>query len=564
MATRNSDQLWNPYNTLDLHSLGGNFSCVGSAISRGNARCRWSIHSTMQQQARQKLDAMAVEHPSSRAVTIALQEIVLLLLCSEVHQKQPEQRSAKVSEWSVKVQDVAVELEIKREMISQIQQLKADLSRYQEAQGQLESKLIASRAIQDATSSRIMTLEADLAARKTKLQEFQHLLKEKDTILLNQQSSAAAKTTLLQHDLKTTKSKLQETQLQLQESKSSFEEHQSSASSKILKLEIALEEAKSNVGSNLKTQLQEVENQLKEKDKVLQNHQSSAAAKTSALQRDLETTDAELQETRRQLHECKSSFEEHKSSVSSQIIEPRTALEEAGAQSSMQSSANSNLKVELEEVQHQLLEKDAILQNHKSSDAVKNSALQRDLDTTKDELQQTQRQLHESKKSLEEHKSASFQTDTLKTARKEAGAQTTRQSSPNYSLEAQLQEVQHKLKEKESDAIRTSALQRELNTTKAELRETQRQLDESKKGLEEHQSSASSKILKLETALEGAKAQTSKQSRENSNLEAQLQDTRTTYNRKLDAFKKGRITKGAFVIYASRRSRIWYRDTEAE
>ncbi|MCJ1268579.1 hypothetical protein MMC22_008467 [Lobaria immixta] len=119
----------------------------------------------MQYQARQKLNAMAVEHPSSPAVNSALWEIVVLLLCKEAHQGIMDQRHAKVSEWSAKVQDVTVELKVKGDMVSEMEHLKADLARYQEAQRQLESKVIALQALQHSTSSRIMKLEADLAGK---------------------------------------------------------------------------------------------------------------------------------------------------------------------------------------------------------------------------------------------------------------------------------------------------------------------------------------------------------------------------------------------------------------
>lgn len=158
MAAQNSNQLWNPYTILELHPLGGKFSCVGSAITRGNSQCRWPIDPTMQYQARQKLNAMAVEHPSSRAVTNALWELVPILLCKEVHREIMDQRHTKFSEWRAKVQDVAVELKVKGEMVSEMEHLKADLARYQEAQRQLENKVITLQA-------RIMKLEADLAGK---------------------------------------------------------------------------------------------------------------------------------------------------------------------------------------------------------------------------------------------------------------------------------------------------------------------------------------------------------------------------------------------------------------
>ncbi|MCJ1426589.1 hypothetical protein MMC29_004492, partial [Sticta canariensis] len=325
MATQAADWLWNPYQTLELHSLGGQFFCVGSSRSKGNSRCRLSIHYTKQLKAKEILNAMAVQKPSSEAVITALRELVFLLLCPEWHQNYAEQKEARVSDWSAKIQYIAVEFMEKQRMISQIQQLEADLSRYkersreegkevpnnelreqlervqqerdkaqrktrewntlykasastvadlqaklQEAQGQLESF----QALQTSTSTRIKTLEGNLDTKKTELQQVQHELREKETILQNR-VSAATKTSALQRELESTKANLQETRSELKESKGAFEVYQSGASSKIRELNTALEAAKlqtstsSSVSSNLEAQLQEAENKTATYDRKL-------------------------------------------------------------------------------------------------------------------------------------------------------------------------------------------------------------------------------------------------------------------------------------------------------
>ncbi|MCJ1465208.1 hypothetical protein MMC07_003824 [Pseudocyphellaria aurata] len=98
--------LWNPYQTLDLNSLEFNhlpFFCVGRPPLK--LRCDWVIDRTVQLKARQKLDAMAVQQPQSPAVTAMLQEIVHLLLCTEIHQHTREQRDLRLSDWSARIRN---------------------------------------------------------------------------------------------------------------------------------------------------------------------------------------------------------------------------------------------------------------------------------------------------------------------------------------------------------------------------------------------------------------------------------------------------------------------------
>ena len=315
MATQAADWLWNPFMTLDLHSLGGHFFCVGYSRSQGNARCRLSIDPTKQLQAREILNAMAVQQPSSEAITTALEELVFILLCPEYHQNYLQQKVARVSDWSARIQYVAVEFMERQRMVSQIQRLEADLSGYQErsrereqensndelrqqlgtvqeerdraqrmieelntlywasvstaadlhakvqeSQGQLQN-------LQTSTSSRIETLESDLDTRETELQQVQHQLEEKETFIQTR-LSAATETSVLQQELESTKAKLEQTRSELRESKGALEVYQSSASSEIRELNSVLREAKvqtstsSNLSSSLKAQLQEAKKKI--------------------------------------------------------------------------------------------------------------------------------------------------------------------------------------------------------------------------------------------------------------------------------------------------------------
>lgn len=339
MATQDSDWLWNPYETLDLASLGcAEFTCVGSAVSKfGAPRCLWKIDLTMQLEARQKLNIMAVEQPLSQAATVSLGELVALLLCTQRHQEIIEQRVDVISDWSAKIQDVAVEIERKRlreiEIDTQIETLSQVIqcftfysSRYRDRLRGQEEEMSIGELIQglktvqqdldrvQRAAEESNTRSADLASKVTELQVAQHQLKE-----INSELRQGLKST--QQDLDKARRKAEE----------------SNTRSAGLALEV--------------TELQEVQYQLKNTCALLQNNQSLSVAKMSRLQTDLEATNTELQETRRQLDGIKDSFEGHQRLTSSNIRDLNTALAEAKVQTSMFSNEDSNLRVQLQKAE---------------------------------------------------------------------------------------------------------------------------------------------------------------------------------------------------------------------
>lgn len=201
MDTQDSNWLWDPYMTLDLYSLldahpsGCNFSCVGVTLK--HARCRWPIQYAMQREACRKLDSIAVETPSSQAVSDTISELVPLLLCTQRHQRMPEQRDAKIWDWSAKIEDVAVEIERKENMTSETQQSTADPSAYQGAQCQLETSMPppatepddSLESIQNHQSSVVLTLQSylntedELQKTRRQLDEMKTQVSELETAL---------------------------------------------------------------------------------------------------------------------------------------------------------------------------------------------------------------------------------------------------------------------------------------------------------------------------------------------------------------------------------------------
>lgn len=256
MATQSSVWLWNPYKTLDLNSLGrADFTCVGIAVSKpGAPRCRWKLDVEIQRKAREILDSMAVEQPLSQATTMALEELVSLLLCTERHKEIPEQKSGRISDWSAKIRDVpdeieakrAREIETQRETLSQIQHLNEGSSRFQEGLRK-EGKEMPNSELRQRLKSvqqkvkESNTRSADLASEVI---ELQNQLKDKCAII--------------QKDLDTTKAELEETRRQLRNAEDNFEER----SAKIIVLNTELAEANvmfSNKERNLKVQLRTAE-----------------------------------------------------------------------------------------------------------------------------------------------------------------------------------------------------------------------------------------------------------------------------------------------------------------
>ena len=70
------------------------------------------------------LDAMEELEPGSEQIAGYLRQLATRLLCTEQHQKQVEE---KVSQWSMKIHDVAVQFRRERTLLSQIQRLKNEL-----------------------------------------------------------------------------------------------------------------------------------------------------------------------------------------------------------------------------------------------------------------------------------------------------------------------------------------------------------------------------------------------------------------------------------------------------
>ncbi|MCJ1465304.1 hypothetical protein MMC07_003921 [Pseudocyphellaria aurata] len=192
MATQNQGWLWDPYQTLDLTSLRtdyGPFFCVGFSDSyEGKPGCGWSIGREVRLEARQKLDAMAVQQPQSQAVTAMLKELVHFLLCTTHHQQNRKQRDVRLSDWSARIREC--------ELTLRVNQLEAELRGYQDRLRQ-----------EDIEATRL----------RSDLQQVRHQLQNKKTLL--QEACETIKTR--DRALQSAADSLEETRRQLDESKQS-------------------------------------------------------------------------------------------------------------------------------------------------------------------------------------------------------------------------------------------------------------------------------------------------------------------------------------------------------
>lgn len=252
MATENPNWVWNPYQTLDLYSLGPSFNCLAIAVSSGK-RCMWTIPSTIQDEAHRTLEAMATEHPSSHAVAMKLGQLVPLLCCRQYHQRGSKQRDEKIAEWLAKIQGVAIEVEASTEVTPQTQQ-----SREPEIAPQTQ------QLRQPGITSHIQQLREALSRfedvlRQAQLQraqqEYDRAQREARELNTRSETLASMVTEL--------EVKLQEAQRQLGDIQNAAQEKDTEISGLKSALEAAQAETSmpSSVGSDPNAQLQEAENE---------------------------------------------------------------------------------------------------------------------------------------------------------------------------------------------------------------------------------------------------------------------------------------------------------------
>ena len=153
-------QIWNPDEILGIHIQSRYTFCVGAAVTRGNARCRWQIIDDRLEQVRKILDEMGRISPSEISGSQLLSRLAQLSLCEEWHQYQ---QFDVLRRWNRVISDVSGQYEQMDKLHRVVRGLDKQLVIEREEREQLQ-KLIA------AQSTKNETRESDLLLRSKNLE----------------------------------------------------------------------------------------------------------------------------------------------------------------------------------------------------------------------------------------------------------------------------------------------------------------------------------------------------------------------------------------------------------
>ena len=272
MAQLPQGSIWDPFTTLGFRSPIADCRCVGTAVSRGKARCRQRIKLEDRQTADAILRLMALSHPTAQPISDLLQTLAKLLVCKGRHKFESRQIKDKVKDFSQRISNVVAEsregdplsspnreLEIlpaanqnassiaeeqlsllrselsERDRVLEAVQRQLDEERQnssslrnsldlvtgclQETESQLNVSNELVQALQTSASSSISELQDDLAAKQAEREDawasFQYLEASTSSRILEVQNDRAAK------------------EIELQNTRASLHEHQVSSSSTI-------------------------------------------------------------------------------------------------------------------------------------------------------------------------------------------------------------------------------------------------------------------------------------------------------------------------------------------
>src|SRR5579871_4337167 len=147
-------QIWNPDKTLNINAWDNNeMFCVGVAVSRGNARCRWRISGERHSKVCSIIDEMGRRPPTEISGSKLLSRLAKLSLCVEQHRCQEPHV---LERWEDMIEDVADQFE-------EIEGLKR-INR------QLEAKLVKERQERELLERLLMEQSADDGMKQLSVQ----------------------------------------------------------------------------------------------------------------------------------------------------------------------------------------------------------------------------------------------------------------------------------------------------------------------------------------------------------------------------------------------------------
>ena len=131
--------LWKPDQTLNINALDNyEMFCVGVAVSRGNARCRWRITGDRHGRVCSILEEMGTKPPTQIYGSKLLSRLAKLSLCEEQHQHQHRDI---LERWNEVIEDVAVQYEEMEKLRRRNRRLKAMLAKEREEREQDQERL---------------------------------------------------------------------------------------------------------------------------------------------------------------------------------------------------------------------------------------------------------------------------------------------------------------------------------------------------------------------------------------------------------------------------------------
>ena len=172
MAPLRQFKNWDPRKVLDLDPTAANFTCVGSAPTKGHVRCRIRIDIMRRCAAVEILNEMtATDIVRDNGGTDELIELAELLLCTKYHQ---DQATDKADEWSLKVEESAREFLEKEKKRAENKLLQKEKKQLMEKVALLEEDLAkeserASQAV-NAAANEWADLRGEHAALKKKFE----------------------------------------------------------------------------------------------------------------------------------------------------------------------------------------------------------------------------------------------------------------------------------------------------------------------------------------------------------------------------------------------------------
>jgi hypothetical protein len=133
-------EIWNPDKTLNINARDNDdMFCVGVAVSRGNARCRWRITGDKHSEVCSILDEMGTMPPTEISGSKLLSKLAKLSLCEEKHRHQKRDI---LERWDDVIEDVAKQYEEMEKLKRRNHKLKTELVKEREEREQLQ-KLLA-------------------------------------------------------------------------------------------------------------------------------------------------------------------------------------------------------------------------------------------------------------------------------------------------------------------------------------------------------------------------------------------------------------------------------------